>query len=84
MGQQQKIDKRQNELRTYLATAYKGKVKGVMDDDTFVILSNQFKRERDQLKKQQKSRQNLRPPRSSGTVSCVLRGEAKVKLKSKF
>lgn len=46
-------DKRQNELRKCLAIAYKDKVKGVMDDETFVLLSNQFKRERDQLKDEQ-------------------------------
>lgn len=42
--QQQKMDKRQNELRKYLATAYEDRVKGVMDDETFVLLSNQFKK----------------------------------------
>ena len=53
MKQQRKVDKRQNELRKYLATAYEDKVKGVMDDETFVLLSNQFKRERDELKETQ-------------------------------
>ena len=48
--QQQKMDKRQNELRKSLAIAYKNKVKGVMDDEAFVLSSNQFKRECDQLK----------------------------------
>lgn len=48
--QQQKMDKRQNELRKCLATAYKDKVKGVMDGDPFVLPSNQFK-ERDQLQR---------------------------------
>lgn len=28
-------------------------MKGVMDDETFVLLSNQFKRERDELKETQ-------------------------------
>ena len=53
MEQQRKMDKRQNKLRKYLATAYEDKVKGVMDDETFVLLSNQFKRERDELKADQ-------------------------------
>lgn len=53
MEQQRKLDKRQNELRKYLATAYEDKVKGVMDDEIFVLLSNQFKRERDELKETQ-------------------------------
>lgn len=53
MEQQRKMDKRQNELKKYLATAYEDKVKGVMDDETFVLLSNQFKRERDELKEAQ-------------------------------
>ena len=44
---------RQSELRKYLATAYEDKSKGVMDDKTFVLLSNQFKKERDQLKEAQ-------------------------------
>lgn len=51
--QQQKMDRRQNELRKYLATAYEDRVKGVMDDETFVLLGNQFKRERDELKETQ-------------------------------
>ena len=46
------MDKRQSELRKYLATAYEDKVKGVMDGELFVLLSNQFK-ERDQLKEAQ-------------------------------
>lgn len=50
MEQQQKMDKRQNKLRKCLVTAYEDKVKGVMNDKMFVLLSNQFKRERDQLK----------------------------------
>ncbi|MCM1234675.1 MAG: hypothetical protein NC489_31620 [Ruminococcus flavefaciens] len=41
------MDKRQNELRKCLATAYKDKVKG---GDLFVLPSNQFK-ERDQLQR---------------------------------
>ena len=45
-----RLDKRQNELRKCLATAYEDKVKGVMDDETFVLLSSQFKRGRDELK----------------------------------
>lgn len=53
MEQQRQMDKRQNELRKYLATAYEDKVKGVIDDETFVLLSNQFKKERDQLKETQ-------------------------------
>lgn len=57
MEQQRKMDKRQNELKKYLATAYEDKVKGVMDDETFVLLSNQFKRERDQLKEAQQKNQ---------------------------
>lgn len=44
MEQQRIMDKHQNELRKYLATAYEDKVKGVIDDETFVLLSNQFKR----------------------------------------
>lgn len=55
MEQQQKMDKRQNELRKYLATDYGDKVKEVMDDETFVLLSNQFKRGCDQLKNTAKS-----------------------------
>lgn len=51
--QQQKMDKRQNELRKCLATAYEDKVKGGMDDKTSVRLNNQFKRERDQVKEAQ-------------------------------
>ena len=51
--QQRIMDKRQNELRKYLATAYEDKVKGVIDDETFVLLSNQFKKERDLLKEMQ-------------------------------
>ncbi len=53
MEQQRKVNKRQNKLRKYLATAYEDKVNGVMDDETFVLLSNQFKRERDELKETQ-------------------------------
>lgn len=34
------MDKRQSELRKYLATAYENKVKGVMDNKTFILLSN--------------------------------------------
>lgn len=60
MEEQRKMDERQNELRKYLATAYEDKVKGVMDDETFVLLSNQFKKESDQLKeKQQKIQAKL-------------------------
>ena len=40
------MDKRQKKLRKCLTTTYEDKVKGVMDDKTFVLLSNQFK-ERD-------------------------------------
>lgn len=47
------MDKRQSKLRKCLATAYKDKVKGVMNDETFVLLSNQFKKECDQLKEAQ-------------------------------
>ena len=53
MNQQRKMDKRQNDLRKCLAAAYEDKVKGVMDDETFVLLSGQFKKERDQLKEAQ-------------------------------
>ena len=53
MNQQQKMDKRQNDLRKCLAAAYEDKVKGVMDNETFVLLSSQFKKERDQLKEAQ-------------------------------
>lgn len=53
MEQQRIMDKRQSELRKYLAIAYEDKVKGVIDEETFVLLSNQFKRERDQLKEAQ-------------------------------
>ena len=53
MKQQRKMDKRQNKLRRYLATAYEDKVKGVMNDETLILLSNQFKRERDHLKEKQ-------------------------------
>lgn len=43
-----------------------------MDDKIFVLLSNQFKRERDGLKEAlQKSTQNVRPPRHFRTVSHV-------------
>lgn len=51
--QRQKMDKRQNELRKCLATAYEDKVKGVMDDEISVRLNNQFKRVRDQVKETQ-------------------------------
>ena len=54
MEQQLKIDKRKTELGKYLSTAYEDKVKGVMDDETFVLLSNQLKRECDQLKETQR------------------------------
>lgn len=47
------MDKYQNELRKYLTIAYEDKVKGVMDNETFVLLCNQFKRGRDQLKEAQ-------------------------------
>lgn len=53
MEQQRKMDKRQNELKKYLATVYEDKVTGVMNDETFVLLSNQFKRERNELKEAQ-------------------------------
>ena len=53
MEQQRIMDKRQSELRKYLATAYEDKVKGVIDDETFVLLSNKFKKERDLLKEAQ-------------------------------
>lgn len=56
-----------------------------MDDETFAPFSNQFERERDQLKEaQQKIKKNLKPPRNSGTVSHVLRRRSKVKLTSNF
>lgn len=61
------------------------KVKGVMDEETFVLLNNQFKKERDQLKgAQQKSRKNLRSPRNSKMVSHVLRRRSMAKLTSNF
>ena len=41
------MDKCQSKLRKYLVIAYENKVKGVMDDETAVLPSNQFKRERD-------------------------------------
>ena len=47
------MNKRQSDLRKYLATAHEDKVKGVMDCETFVLLSNRFKRGRDQLKEAQ-------------------------------
>ena len=48
------MDKRQNKLRRCLATTtYKDKVKGVMDGEPFVLLSNQIKRERGHLKEKQ-------------------------------
>ena len=47
------MDKHQNELRKCLAAAYGDRVKEVMDDETFVLLSNQFKRGRDQPKEEQ-------------------------------
>lgn len=47
------MDKRQSEFRKYLAIAYEDKVKGVIDDKIFVLLSNQFKKECDQLKEAQ-------------------------------
>ena len=53
MEQQRKMDKLQNELRKYPVTAYEDKVKGGMDNETFVLLNNQFKRERDQPKETQ-------------------------------
>lgn len=60
LEEQRIMDKRQNELKKYLASAYEDKVKGVMDDETFVLLSNQFKKERDALKDaQQKTRSKL-------------------------
>ena len=40
MEQQQKMDKCQSKLRKNLATAYENKVKGVIDDETFVLLNN--------------------------------------------
>lgn len=46
-----KLDKRQNELRKYLATPYEDKAKGVMDEETAILLSNRFIREHDELKK---------------------------------
>lgn len=50
------MDKYQNKLRKCLATAYEDKLKGGMDGKTFVLLNNQFKRERDELKEiQQKN-----------------------------
>lgn len=53
MEQQRQTDKRQNELKMYLATAYEDKVKGMIDDEIFVMLSDQFKKERSQLKEAQ-------------------------------
>ena len=48
------MDKRQNGLRKYLATVYEDNVKGVMDGEPFVLLSNQFK-ECDQQKEAQQN-----------------------------
>ena len=50
------MSKCQSKLRKYLVTAYENKVKGVMDDETTVLPSNQFKRERDRL---QEKRQRI-------------------------
>ena len=81
-----KMDKRQKEPKQYLATAYENKVKGVMDDKTFVLLSNQFRKERDQSKKSttKRFRQNLRPLRSSKAVSHSSRRRSRAKLTSIF
>ena len=85
MEQQQIMDKRQSELRKYLATAYEDKVRGVIDDETFVLLSNEFEKERDQLKSTaKKSKKNLRPYRTFRTVSHILKWRLKVKVKLDF
>ena len=42
---QGEMDKLQNNLEKYLVAAYEDNVKGVMDGETFVLLSNQFKYE---------------------------------------
>ena len=54
MKQQWKVDKRQNKLRKCLAMVYEDKVKGVMDGELFVLLSNQFKECDQQEEAQQK------------------------------
>ena len=79
------MDKRQNELRKCLATAYEDKVKGGMDDKASVRLNNQFKRERDQVKEtQQKIQEIFETAQKFWTVSHVLRGRSKVKLTAKL
>ena len=54
MEQQRKMDTLQNKLRKYPATVYADKVKGVMDNETFAQLSNQFKECDQQEEAQQK------------------------------
>ena len=49
------MDKLQNELRKYPATVYEDKVKGVMDNETFALLSNQFK----ECNQQEEARQKI-------------------------
>lgn len=83
--QQQKIDKCQNELRKYLATAYKNKVKGVMDNETFVLSSNQFKRECNQLKgTHQKIQEKFESAQKFLDALARFRRRLKVKLTSNF
>ena len=47
------MDKRQNERRKCLATAYEKMMKGVMDGEIFVLLNNQIKRECDPPEEEQ-------------------------------
>ena len=78
------MDKRQSKLRKYLATAYEDKVKGVMDDKTFDLLNNQFKRERDQLKETQQKIQTKFETVQKFRDGLARFKEAKIKLTSKF
>jgi small-conductance mechanosensitive channel len=48
----QEFQNRMRELKTLLARLYEDKVKGVVDDETFVLLSSEFKKERGQIQKQ--------------------------------
>jgi small-conductance mechanosensitive channel len=48
----QEFQNRMKELKTLLARLYEDKVKGVVDDETFVLLSSEFKKERGQIQKQ--------------------------------
>ncbi len=51
-----RIKERLNDLAHILKNAYEDKLKGVIDEETFMLLTNDFKRERDELRRQEEKK----------------------------